>query len=175
MNKNEIMLQMQQNHDAFIKLVSSLNEKEFTYTIYSKWTAGQQAEHIVKAIKPVKLAFSLPLFVPKLLFGKANRPSRSYGELVKKYKDKLAAGGRASAAFIPPEISFHRQKNITASISSVIASLNKKIESKTEEELDNYILPHPLLGKLTYREMLYFTIHHVYHHQKSVEELLDKH
>jgi len=31
------------------------------------------------------------------------------------------------------------------------------------------LLPHPLLGKVTVREMLYFTIHHVQHHHALVE------
>ena len=39
-----------------------------------------------------------------------------------------------------------------------------KIEKQTESDLDKYILPHPLLGKVTLREMLYFTIHHNEHH-----------
>jgi hypothetical protein len=29
-----------------------------------------------------------------------------------------------------------------------------------ESELDSYILPHPILGKLTIREMLFFTLYH---------------
>jgi hypothetical protein len=30
-------------------------------------------------------------------------------------------------------------------------------------------LPHPLLGKLTLREMLYFTAYHADHHRHSIE------
>jgi len=33
-----------------------------------------------------------------------------------------------------------------------------------EDDLDRVMLPHPLLGKLTLREMLFFTIYHVEHH-----------
>ena len=40
-----------------------------------------------------------------------------------------------------------------------------RIDSFSEKDLDNYILPHPLLGKLTIREMLFFTIYHVQHHE----------
>jgi len=34
----------------------------------------------------------------------------------------------------------------------------------TDEKLDNYLAPHPLLGKLTLRELIYFTIYHTEHH-----------
>jgi hypothetical protein len=37
-----------------------------------------------------------------------------------------------------------------------------------EADLDRYLLPHPLLGKLTLREMLHFTLYHNYHHVQSV-------
>jgi hypothetical protein len=37
-----------------------------------------------------------------------------------------------------------------------------------EEDLDRYRLPHPLLGKLTVREMLLFTVYHNYHHPRSL-------
>lgn len=46
-------------------------------------------------------------------------------------------------------------------------------QSKTCDELDKYILPHPLLGKLTIREMMYFTIYHVEHHKKLTERGLN--
>jgi len=33
-----------------------------------------------------------------------------------------------------------------------------------ESDLDVYLLPHPLIGKLTIREMLFFTIYHNLRH-----------
>jgi hypothetical protein len=42
--------------------------------------------------------------------------------------------------------------------------LIRKVLSYREGKLDHYILPHPLLGKLTLREMLFFTIYHNEHH-----------
>ncbi len=47
-------------------------------------------------------------------------------------------------------------------------TLCSKLEKFDEIERDTYILPHPLLGKLTIREMLYFTIYHVAHHKELV-------
>jgi hypothetical protein len=34
------------------------------------------------------------------------------------------------------------------------------------------VLPHPLLGKLTIREMLYFTVYHGEHHRLHTEQNL---
>ena len=42
------------------------------------------------------------------------------------------------------------------------------VGSWREADLDRYLLPHPLLGKLTIREMLFFTLYHNYHHVQSL-------
>ena len=110
----------------------------------------------------------------KLFFGKANRPSRTYDQLLSRYKEKLAAGGRASGRFIPQPVAFNAKEKICNEIISVNNALCKKVDSSTEEELENYILPHPLLGKLTLREMLYFNILHAEHHKNSVAMLLHR-
>jgi hypothetical protein len=172
MNKQQITEQLQKNHQAFTDYIGSLREDDFLFTLNDKWTPGQQAEHILRSIKPVKLAFTLPKFLLKLFFGKANRPSRTYDQLLEKYKQKLAAGGRASGRFIPKPVAFEAKKKICNEILAVNTALCKKVNNCTEEELENYILPHPLLGKLTLREMLYFNILHAEHHRNSVAMLL---
>jgi hypothetical protein len=43
-----------------------------------------------------------------------------------------------------------------------------------ENDLDKYRLPHPLLGKLTLREMLFFTLYHNRHHMNNVQRRLDQ-
>ena len=48
--------------------------------------------------------------------------------------------------------------------SKVNAELLSAVEKWDETELDQYMLPHPILGKLTVREMLFFTIYHNLRH-----------
>ncbi len=42
------------------------------------------------------------------------------------------------------------------------------VPSWSETSLDRYRLPHPLLGRLTVREMLFFTLGHGLHHARNV-------
>ena len=44
----------------------------------------------------------------------------------------------------------------------------------SEKDIDTYRAPHPLIGKLTVRELVYFSIYHVGHHHKSIQKLLKK-
>lgn len=163
-DKPQIISALSEKVDAFNNYIASLNEEQFEATPNGKWSAGQNLDHLIRAIKPLQLAYGLPKFALNVLFGKTNRPSRSYDDLVTKYKTKLAAGGKASGPFIPPIIRFEKKDELIKKYSEQKQKLINKIEKQSEADLDKYILPHPLLGKVTLREMLYFTIYHNEHH-----------
>jgi len=153
----------------FTNHIASLNEAKFTYAPAGKWSAGQQLEHLLRCTKPVYTALGLPAFVLRLLFGKSNRPSRNYDELVAKYKAKLLAGGAASGRFVPPSVSFAQQPAKLQQFTQLQQQLSQRVLRLSDSKLDGYLLPHPLLGKLTLREMLYFTIYHITHHLLIVQ------
>ena len=163
-DKPQIISALSKNVDAFNNYIVPLNKEQFEATPNGKWSAGQNLDHLIRAIRPLQLAYGLPKFALNILFGKTNRPSRSYDELVTKYKTKLAAGGKASGPFIPPIIPFEKKDELIKTYSDQKQQLINKIEKQSEADLDKYILPHPLLGKVTLREMVYFTIHHNEHH-----------
>jgi DinB superfamily len=173
MNKTELHYLLLQNHLAFIQLIQELNEDEFVKVVDSKWAPGQQAEHICKSIAPVALAFRLPKFILQLVFGKANRSSKSYEQLVEKYKQKLQLGGVASGRFIPKEVNYTQKDKIINTLKKETSTLCSFLLKFSEADLDEYILPHPLLGKLTIREMLYFTAYHVQHHTQLVRNIVN--
>ena len=168
MNKEVIIQKLLSNHQEFAELVSSLDESGFNFSANNKWTAGQHLEHIYLAVSPLTKALILPVFILKLLFGKTNRLSKNYEGLVKKYSDKLQNGGVASGRFIPKKVSFEQKEILKRKLLKNVKILCKAVNNFTEAKLDDYILPHPLLGKLTIKEMLYFTIYHVEHHKKLV-------
>lgn len=174
MTKEEIISELSKRHNFFTAHIQSLNEKDFMFSNNGKWTAGQQLDHILRSVSPLVQAFMLPKFVPGLLFGKANRPSKSYDELVVKYKEKLANGGVATGAFVPPAISYDKKEKLCKQVNSKVEKLCKQVNSFSEQQLDEYILPHPLLGKLTVKEMLYFTMHHVDQHLEITKRNLEK-
>lgn len=174
MNKQTILEQLDIHHAEFRHLIGSLNETEYLAAHVGKWNAGQQLDHICRSVGPVDLAFGLPGFLLRLLFGKANRSSRSYEGLVEKYKTKLAEGGRASGPFIPLHAQWGKREKLLRKLEHLVSALKRKVEKTDDNQLDTLILPHPLLGKLTLREMLYFTIYHVQHHQNLVLRNLDK-
>ncbi|MCU0399123.1 MAG: DinB family protein [Cyclobacteriaceae bacterium] len=138
-----------------------------------KWSPAENVQHLVLSVRPLLLAFSLPKFILRIMFGKPNRPGRSYEQVVEKYKAKLEAGGRAGKAFTPQEFLREMpQVTVLEKFNKAHSDFVRKISVLREEQLDQYLLPHPLLGKLTLREMLYFTVYHVSHHHQLVRDRL---
>lgn len=174
MNKYDLIEAMTENHQRFSNYMNILTESEYLYAKPGKWTAGQQLDHIVRSTKPLILAFRLPRFILHLIFGKANRPSKSFEELVKKYEVKISEGAKATGSFIPPPIGFDKKDALINELDSIINKINNGIQKFSEEELDTYLLPHPLLGKVTFREMIYFTINHVDHHHYNIDKAIQE-
>jgi hypothetical protein len=131
-----------------------------------KWSIAQNIIHLCKSAKMTALAYRLPKFIVRLYAGKPNRPSRNYDELVAKYKTKLEQGGKASGPYIPePAAARQTKEMILESFKLLNQKLVNAIERNWQEEkLDHYLAPHPLLGKITLRELIYFTIYHTWHH-----------
>ncbi|TAJ49057.1 MAG: DinB family protein [Chitinophagaceae bacterium] len=172
MNRTEIAARLAANHKIFLEQINRLSDTDLCYAPEGKWTAIQQLDHIIRSVSPVNMAMGLPKFILKWKFGTANRPSKTYEQLVEKYHRKLLEGGRASARFTPPAITADQKKALVHKLQKLVQALCNKTNHHSEETLDTYILPHPLLGKLTLREMLYFTAHHVLHHLEAVNKNL---
>lgn len=167
MEKEEIVGKIRENYAAFTSFVKGTSEADFMFSLNAeKWTAGQQLEHLCMSVAPLLKGLKAPEFALKAMFGKADHSSLSYDELVAKYQAGLAAGGTAPSDFRPAAIAFARKGELIASLNELVDKLCTSVEKFSEEKLDTLVLPHPLIGKLTIREMLYFTIYHAEHHHK---------
>lgn len=164
MNKESIISQLSLNHQLFISQILSLDEAAFNFSNEGKWNAGETLDHLHRAVAALSRALILPKQVFGLLFGKANRPSKNYEGLVAKYKGKLEEGGKAHGRYLPAKIEFRNRQKTADALQKAVDNICKRISAYSEAQLDQYILPHPLLGKITIREMLYFTIYHAEHH-----------
>jgi len=173
MTKSELDFTLSKAYQDAVDYFISMDEASFIQAPDGKWTLGQHLDHLLRSVRPVALAFGLPSIAPRLLFGKAPNPSRSYDELVKDYQDALAKGAKASRPYIPRTIPYRKQKNLSRTLNRTVATLARRIHQFSEPQLDRLRLPHPILGKITLREMLYFTIYHVEHHVKG-SQILEK-
>lgn len=170
MNKSEITTQLNREIDALEKTISGTDDAAFFLKESEKWSAAENTQHLTLSARPLVLAFSLPRFVFRF-YGKPYRPSYPFDEIVKRYLQLLKDGAKATGMYVPRGVPVHGDKRaIIERFLKINRQLAEKFQSFEERELDAYFLPHPLLGKLTVREMMYFTVYHIRHHHNIILE-----
>jgi len=151
-----------------------LGDDELTRREGEAWSPAEHLRHLDRSVRAVTRGLEYPRWLLRLRFRRARRPSRGYDELRSAYRARLAAGGKSTPEFIPPredvaagEVDAYRAR-LLARWADANGRLRAAVERWPEEALDRIQLPHPLLGKLTVREMLFFTIYHGRHHVDGV-------
>jgi hypothetical protein len=172
MHKEEIITASKKIFNEFSDTCLQIPDNKFFFLPTEKWSISQNVDHLTRAVKTTKLAYSLPKILIRTFFGKANRPSRTYEELVGKYKLKLEQGGKASGRYLP-KTSVSKKLTLIQKWQRANETYLEAVELKwNDAQLDHYIAPHPLLGKLTLRELCYFTIYHTRHHLNIIKARL---
>lgn len=145
---------------------------EFFAPIGEAWSPAENVRHLTKSMRPVAKALTIPRLFLRLRFGRPRRPSVTFEELRTRYRGMLAEGATAGR-FSP---SAHHETDLAAWRTRIMSEhhaaqeqLTTAIERWPEPQLDRHQLPHPLLGKLTVREMLFFTLYHQSHHIGGVK------
>jgi len=151
----------------------AVSDEQFFRQPEGKWSPAQQVKHLISATNTARLAFSLPKFMVRLVGGKPNRASRTYDDLVAKYKQKLEQGGKASGRYIPkPVLASYGRDRLLGEFQKAMHQFADTLQKNWKDsQPDQYIAPHPLLGRITLQELCYFTIYHTCHHLGSIRNL----
>ena len=154
---------------------NAFDTEAFFRRIGESWSPAETVRHLIKSTRPVGKALATPRIMLRLMFGKARRPSMTYDGLRSTYLQKLDEGGKAGrlapSAQEQPDLEAWRAE-IMKNYAGVNRTLRTVLSRWPDKKLDTLQLPHPLLGKLTVREMLFFTLYHLRHHMAVVERRL---
>lgn len=167
-----IIQDLKNSHNTLATYIANLSKEEYYYSFENKWNAAKHLDHIIKSVTTLHNAFKLPKWFVKWKFGKANRPSRTKEELIAKYLDKLQTAKPTPKQFQPKEIDFNKREKKLVLLKKTVEKMCVQVNKMSELELDYYIFPHPLLGRLTFRELLYFTAYHASQHKELIEKSL---
>lgn len=172
MNKLELSQLVEEKFKNINDWISTHDDEKFTYTSrLGKWTTGEHIDHLIKSTSIINQALRLPKFVLKWRFGINNRKERNFEETINRYKQALGDGRAvAKGRFLPTVILNEDKTRKVNDLNSAGKTFVKQINKLTEEQLSKYILPHPIIGYLTLREIGYFTAFHTEHHLKILQE-----
>lgn len=166
--KAEIISALQDSSRHMQDWFSSIPVSEYFTRQGEVWSPADNVDHVIKAIKPIILALKLPRLALQVVFGNVQHVSRPYEEICRIYQAALSKGAKASGRFLPDDVHVENKEQAKQAqlqrVSKLIDELTFAIEKWEESVLDQYQLPHPIIGNLTMREMLFFTIHHNLRH-----------
>lgn len=166
MQAQEISIQDRLREDCqeFIKWADTLSDEQFTEQLGGKWSVAEVMQHLYLSARPVARLLAGPRDVLNQ-WGKPETPIRGYDEIASTYKNVLSTGVKAPASMSPrPEDIQIERRDMVKRFEGVYDVLIRAVDEWTTYELDDYCIPHPVLGKLSVREMLYFTSIHTQHH-----------
>lgn len=170
----EIVQALLRLHAESCAYLASLSTAQFFAPQGTAWSPADHVRHLTKSVRPVARAMRLPRFVLRLLFGASRRPSREFSSMREVYRAELEAGAGAGR-FAPrpkplPEDLERYRETLVEQWDAAVRELAMEVSRWPEASLDRCRLPHPILGKLTVREMLFFTVYHNAHHLRRVAE-----
>ncbi|MFT4664824.1 MAG: hypothetical protein ACI9VN_001552 [Patescibacteria group bacterium] len=162
-SKEEIKLALHSVFEDLADYLSTLSEVDFIKPYQEKWSDAEHLAHLIMSAFPVANGLKQNKFIFRV-FGTAKNGSRTFDKLEEAYKERLAAGQRADAKRTPSSKDITTKEQMLANWNTILQKLEERIEGWSESDLDKYRVPHPALGKITMREMLFFTVFHSEHH-----------
>ncbi len=172
METQTITAQLKTDYSDFTQFMQGLNEEQILMAFPEKWSNGQILSHMYMSIRPLEKLLRDKAQFFQAGMGKTDQGSRPYDTIVRIYQAELAKGGKAPKAFGPDPVPFEQVPVLVEKLNKSMNTLTQALESYTEEELDTYCIPHPLIGHMTIREFMMFSIYHLGHHRKQIDARL---
>lgn len=160
-------------HNRVEIVMLQIRPEDFDRSPDSGWSAAKNLAHLTTVQRIIDLSFALPSFIPKLIFGTADRPPKKFSEFKDNYLNSLAQGADAGL-FKPVDFDFitgkQRRKQMLRDWYLVGNSMAYHITECDPVFLDRQLLPHPTQGNIIAREIIYSAILHTTHHLNKVIE-----
>ncbi|MFB9995537.1 DinB family protein [Deinococcus oregonensis] len=162
----EVEAALAETRERVSSFFAGLSSQQFTQGNAETWSPAHHLHHLTISNQPVAYALSLPR--DRLPARDAAQPSRSYADIRAFYREVLTTGVKASGRFLPDpqgtqaELITHYRGSIDLLDHDLTAYWN-------DVDLDAFTLAHPVLGPLSVREMLLFTLYHNAHHLAGVQ------
>lgn len=172
MNKEEIKRELEATHLAFWNSAFSIPEKQLNHSANGKWSVAENTWHINLSLLRMGRYLAMPKEKIATMFGRSENSSAAQSVVTERYQAALKKGAVAPPAYTPEKNQYYEAAALLQDGKQHLADLLHELEKWEEEELDQYLCAHPLLGKLTAREILYFTLFHASYHHDTVRRLI---
>ena len=170
-SKEDIRTALAQLKDRGLSIIGQRDEVNLSKKENSKWSPIEEFYHLIQANKAIAKGLATNHFMIKML-GTPNRATRSYAELTSRYEKKLAQASIGTNPYAPELGRTLSKSEIENDWNESLDILDSEFHKWSEEDLDGFLLPHPLMGRMIVREMMFFAVHHTTRHLESIENKL---
>jgi DinB superfamily len=156
-----------------LNATASVSDAVFFDNSNGKWSIAENLIHLAIVAKRFGSTFTMPK-EQLANFGLATQPSRPFDGILAAYMKALEGMAVAPKAFVAVQTADDTRTSVIERYNNAHNILGANLMTFSEEELDKYQVPHPLLGLLTMREMMDFIVFHLGHHQKAVDRIVGR-
>jgi len=166
-NKSDIVEHLTTIQHNLTDDIARMSDAQFCNGTVESWSAKDYLKHLLLSTKLMTKGMELPAEALQSRFDLSGRASRSYAEVIQVYKKRLDEGIRAEDFDRVVPMGYRFPEGITDERAYLVQSwdeTNQRLINATqhwsEGELDSLQMPHAAIGRVTLREMLFFTIYH---------------
>ena len=171
--QDELLAALRQMNTAIAHYFATLSTEQFFQGSEEVWSAAHHVQHLTQSNKPVAMGLAVPKLLLKIVaLGKSPQASRSYSDIRTLYRQTLATGTVRATGRYAPKLESSNQTAIIQTFADAAESVVATAAKWHDSDLDEYALPHPVIGQLSVREMLFFTLYHNSHHLEGVRSKL---
>jgi len=169
----EIKVALQISFQENAQFIASISDENFYKKKDEKWSIAENLDHLVMSNKPLASGLKKAKIFFRA-FGTAKEESKMYNEIVAIYKEALLTRNPTNNPFLSENVASTSKEQYLSNWKMIGEKFQERLDLWSEKDLDKYRIPHPVLGKLTVREMMFFTINHNFHHLKIMKAYLEK-
>lgn len=137
-----------------------------------RWSPAEQVRHLTRSTYPLARGLDMPRFALVLRFGVRLRSPRPYAEIAAQYTRHLAAGRAQAGRFGPGQddaaLDDALRRRVMERFRDAVSRLCAAVNRWPERALDRQRVRHPVLGGMSVREILFFTVFHTAHHGSQI-------
>ena len=177
-SKPELIAALETQKLEIPAFLSSIPSEQFFDGSSERWCVGHHVQHITSAVNRVAQGLLSAGALPKREPATA---SRDFATMRETYLETLRNTPFETLRQLGSRVTLEERQDLDAyktqlisSFTSAIENFNVALEGFDEANLEQLGMPHPVMGLLSSREMVFFTVFHNTHHQNGIQKLLDQ-
>ncbi len=176
--KSEIIAALEIQKLEIPAFLENIPSEQFFDGSSERWSVGYHVQHITSAVNRVAGGLLNAGVLPKREPATA---SRDFATMREFYLETLKNTPSETLRQLGSRVTLEEHTDLEAyktqlisNFENAITNFNNALEHFDETNLENLGMPHPVMGLLSSREMVFFIVYHNTHHQNGIKNLLEK-